>query len=375
MNIHHEINDNFRRLLVGLSDEKKRPAMNLIFSKFSERVAHDSKFYQNDEAVKQVAHDLYNRVDITDPFLKALVDIQCSPYSAFAYILTENFSDVILHGDGYVASNSKDTYKVTIPDYILGVYRLFLDTFVKTVIFLSNVKFDPSHAIVDTEVGVFRFNLVHESLTVKKVMPLMIIRKQTLPSDIISVNNEQYIQSLGCTQRQMDTINKYAVKGNFVLFGETGSGKTTLLRYMANYHLEDKRNLCTVEDTSELNIPVPIALLTNRTLRIKDLFTALLRENPSTIIIGETRTDEIVDILEAALTINVGTTIHANSFYRAIQRIIFMSMGRGINSQEIKDLINASVDCFIFMDGLKVREIWEHVDHAEPNIYNAYCLI
>lgn len=148
---------------------------------------------------------------------------------------------------------------------------------------------------------------------------------------------------------------------------------TTLLKYMGNYHLPEKRNIITIEDTAELNMPIPLALITNNHYKIKDLFKASLRQFPSHMIVGETRTDEIVDILESSLTISCLTTIHANSFERAIQRIIFMSMPRKIPSDTIKDLINASIDCFIFMEARKVKGMWEKKDdkHYE-NIYEAY---
>lgn len=154
--------------------------------------------------------------------------------------------------------------------------------------------------------------------------------------------------------------------------GDFNNHNTTLLKYMSMHDIENKPNLCIIEDTSELNIDVPISLLTNNHSKIKDLFKATLRENPSHIVIGETRTDEIVDILNAALTINVASTIHANSFNRAIQRIVFMAIDRRIKSEEILNLINAAIDCFIFMEKRKVKEIWVHKDKICKDVYEAY---
>lgn len=89
-------------------------------------------------------------------------------------------------------------------------------------------------------------------------------------------------------------------------------------------------------------------------------------------MIGETRTDEIIDILEAGLTISISTSIHANSFAKAIQRIIFMSMSRNIPVNEIENLISASVDCFIFMENRKLKELYIHKGDYKVDVYNAY---
>ena len=147
---------------------------------------------------------------------------------------------------------------------------------------------------------------------------------------------------------------------------------TTLLKYMGNYDLANKRNLCTIEDTPELNIDVPIKMITNNHYKIKDLFKATLRQNPSHLIVGETRTDEIVDILESSLTFSCLTSIHANSFERAVQRIVFMSMPRHIPPQTILDLINASVDCFIHMKDRKVEGMWIKKNKHVNDVFEAF---
>ena len=142
---------------------------------------------------------------------------------------------------------------------------------------------------------------------------------------------------------------------------------------MCNYKLEEKNNLATIEDTPELNVKVPLAELTSNHASIHDLFVNTLRQYPSHVIIGETRTSEIVDILEAALTINVGTTLHAADFRKAIQRMVFMSLERKISTESLLDLINAAVNCFILMENRKIKGMWVHTNEiGERDIYKAY---
>lgn len=365
------INKNFEMMLRGLNNPNKIKAVNFIMAKFKEALATDSKLYQNKQKIQKCIDELFSTINTTDKFLEALIKIEASgPYSIFAYILNEDFSDIMFHWGGYQVSNNAYVDKVFIDKELLPIYYIFLDHFIENIMFISSSKFDKANAILDGEVGIYRFNLVHSSLNVRE-KPSIVIRKNTMGTSFNM--DESYIDGVVSSERQKETIQKYALEGNVIVFGSTGSGKTTLLKYMGNYRLPEKRNIITIEDTAELNMPIPLALITNNHYKIKDLFKASLRQFPSHMIVGETRTDEIVDILESSLTISCLTTIHANSFERAIQRIVFMSMPRKIPSDTIKDLINASIDCFIFMEARKVKGMWEKKDdkHYE-DIYEAY---
>ena len=362
---------NFLAILNGLNDPNKLEAVNVILAKFREKSATDVQFYNKPESIKEVVDQLFDMMNTSDRYLEALIKIEAGgPYSVFAYILNEDFSDFIIYKNGMTLSNGKHVEKRVIPEALLAVYQLFMNHLIENIVFMSSKKFDTGNSIVDAEIGIFRFNLIHSSLPTSKFHCLA-VRKQTI-SRGFNMDPNLYLNDVCSSERQREVINRLALQGNTVIFGSVGSGKTTLMKYMGNYRLEEKRNLCTIEDTAELYIPVPIALVTNNHKSIKDLFIASLRQNPSHILIGETRTDEIVDILEAALTISVTTTIHANSFERAIQRVIFMSAERNILSQDMRDLINAAVDCFIYMADRKVQEVWVKKEHHEPDVFKAY---
>lgn len=363
------INQNFIKLLTGLNTPSKIDVVKVIMAKRDEKVSVDAKFFNNEQKKKALHDEICDVVKTADRFLEALIKLEsATAHGAFVYLLNEDYSDIMIHGSGYKLSDNLKIENHDIPAELLPIYRMFLDHFVDSIKFVEGKKFDVANADVDGEIDKLRFNMTHRSLT-KDGFDIISIRKQTV-KHFSQIND--YIDSIGASPNQIQCIRKYAERGNVIIFGEVGSGKTTLLNYMGNYKLSDKRNPCTIEDTNELNIDVPIALLTSAHYKIKDLFTKALRQNPSSIIVGETRTDEIIDILEAALTIDVATTIHANTFLRAIQRIVFMSMKRNIPTQMVLDLVNASVDCFIFMKNRKVYEIWEHKSGVHTNIYEAY---
>lgn len=364
------MNKDFFNLLNGLNSANKLDAVKRVMSMTKEQSALDPRFYFKKEKMKNLMDRLFDEIDASDPFLERLIRIEgASPYSIFTYVLNENYSDIMFYHNGFSLTDNVRDERFIIPEELLPLYSIFITHFIENIMFLSEKKFDTANCILDAEISSLRFNLIHKTLS-NNGFDVIIIRKQTVKKTIAL--GEEYISGVCNSPEQVNTIQKYAQKGNFIIFGEVGSGKTTLLKFMANYKIDEKRNLCIIEDTSELNVDVPISLITNHHRNIKGLFIAALRQNPSSIIIGETRTDEIVDILQAALTISVGTTIHANSFVRAIQRIIFMSIERKIPPQEVLDLTSAAIDCFIFMDKRRVKEVWERKEGIVQNIYEAY---
>lgn len=386
------MNKNFVNFLnIVASNRDLFEAVKTVLSTFEVKYGSNNKLYNNEPDQKkklaEVRNSLIDKLDISNAIVKTAIDIEtASPFSIFNYILSDDFSDIIFYHDGYKQSDHLGFKDHLIRDYIEDeeqlkrvkiVYRLYFNHFISNIqTSKGEARFDPSNAILDAEaMEKFRFNLIHGSLNGRREWPIIVVRKQTIQKEADDFKQmfDTYIHNVGASEEQIETIHKYAQQGNIVLFGETGSGKTTMLRYIGNYGLENKRNLITIEDTAELGLDVPLTFITNRSYTIKDLFTAALRQNPSHVLIGETRTSEIIDIMEAALVTSVSTTIHANSFNRAIQRIIFMSVkDRDLDTNEIENLINASIDCFIYMKDRKIEKMWRHKEGNIKDVYEAY---
>ena len=373
------MNKNFEIIINGLKNKSKRSDLKLILNRYEQGAATNKNFFENSHSLTSVKNSLMESVDITDPFIKNIIIIEAaSAYSIFKYILDDNYSDILIYHDGMDLQDNREFTKWKVPkdedgnidEDFYEVYNIFVQHFVKNITYLSEQKFDVANYKLDAEVQGMRFNMIHGANTISG-HPVIAIRKN-LSSGIFNLNSDDYINSIGASEEQIKLIQKYAIKGTYIIFGEVGSGKTTLLRYMANYKLDEKSNLATIEDTPELNVNVPLAEITSHHASIHSLFVNTLRQYPSHVIIGETRTDEIVDILESSLTINVGTTIHAADFRKAIQRIIFMSLKRNIPTNSLEDLINASVNCFILMDKRKIKGMWVHKEEIERDIYKAY---
>jgi pilus assembly protein CpaF len=137
---------------------------------------------------------------------------------------------------------------------------------------------------------------------------------------------------------------------NVVISGGTGSGKTTLLNCLSRYISADER-VITIEDAAELQLQQPhVVRLETRPPNVegkgevaqRDLVKNCLRMRPDRVIIGECRSGEALDMLQAMNTGHEGsmTTVHANTPRDALTRLeVMVAMAgfdipiRGIRSQ------------------------------------------
>lgn len=140
------------------------------------------------------------------------------------------------------------------------------------------------------------------------------------------------LESLGMSARDLKTLKGLVFRphGIILITGPTGSGKTTSL-YAGLSEINDKsRNILTVEDPIEYNLPgigqtqvnTKVDMTFARGLR------AILRQDPDVVMIGEIRDLETAEIaVQASLTGHlVLSTLHTNSAVGAITRLIDMGV-------------------------------------------------
>lgn len=118
---------------------------------------------------------------------------------------------------------------------------------------------------------------------------------------------------------------------NVLISGGTGSGKTTLLNAMSAF-IDGRERIVTIEDSAELQLQQEhVARLETRPPNLegrgeisqRDLVKNALRMRPDRIIIGEVRSGEAFDMLQAMNTGHDGsmTTVHANTPRDALGRV------------------------------------------------------
>jgi pilus assembly protein CpaF len=120
-------------------------------------------------------------------------------------------------------------------------------------------------------------------------------------------------------------------RSNVVVSGGAGAGKTTLLNALAA-HVPSGERVITIEDAAELRLPGEhVVRLEARpataeglgAVSIRDLVRAALRMRPDRIIVGEVRSGEALDMLQAMNTGHEGSlsTCHANGAGDALRRL------------------------------------------------------
>lgn len=191
---------------------------------------------------------------------------------------------------------------------------------------------------------------------VSLVGPVLTIRK--FGKTPITADN---LVSWGSVSARMLDFLEAAVKGklNIIVSGGTGSGKTTLLNVLSSYIPEDER-IITIEDSAEVQLKQkhvitlesrPANMEGSGRVSIRDLVVNALRMRPDRIIVGEVRSEETLDMLQAMNTGHDGslTTIHANSPRDSISRIETMVMmsGSELPSKAIRDQVASAINLIV----------------------------
>ena len=165
----------------------------------------------------------------------------------------------------------------------------------------------------------------------------------------------------GSMSSQMASFLEGAVRGrwNVIVSGGTGSGKTTLLNVLSSYIPEGER-IVTIEDAAELRLEQnhvvtlearPANIEGKGQIAIRDLVKNALRMRPDRVIVGEVRSGETLDMLQAMNTGHDGslTTVHANT-----PRDVMMA-GMELPAKAIREQISSAIDIIVhqsrFRDG------------------------
>ena len=181
---------------------------------------------------------------------------------------------------------------------------------------------------------------------------------------------QDLVERESLTQPMLDFL-KAAVgcRLNVIVSGGTGAGKTTLLNVLSSFIGHSER-VVTIEDAAELKLRQrhvvrletrPANIEGKGAVRQRELMVNALRMRPDRIIVGEVRSEEALDMLQAMNTGHDGslTTVHANSARDALYRLDTMVAMANLNiperavRQQIASAINLIVQISRQSDGTR----------------------
>ncbi len=196
-------------------------------------------------------------------------------------------------------------------------------------------------------------SLVGPVLTIRKFGKKPITAQQLLKFGSLTPNMLQFLEA--CVKGKL----------NIVVAGGTGSGKTTLLNVLSSYIPSDER-IVTIEDAAEVQLKQdhvitlearPANLEGKGAVTIRNLVKNALRMRPDRIIVGEVRSEETLDMLQAMNTGHDGslTTTHANSPRDTVSRLETMVLMSGMELplKAIRDQVSSAIDLIVQQSRLR----------------------
>jgi pilus assembly protein CpaF len=205
-----------------------------------------------------------------------------------------------------------------------------------------------------------RVNAIVEPLSL--VGPVITVRKfSTTPFTV-----DDLIRFGTATPEMFDFL-KVCIEARLNLFvsGGTGSGKTTTLNVLSSFIPDDER-IVTIEDAAELQLRQPhVVTLESRPpnlegegeITIRNLLKNAMHMRPDRVIVGECRSGEALDMLQAMTTGHDGSlsTGHANSpkdMLRRLETMVLMT-GYELPLRAIREQIASAVDLIVHTARLK----------------------
>ena len=343
LEMHRVLLDNLNLAAIDQASEKElREEISAIVAE----TLQDKGIVLNREDRQTLNQELYDEVKGLGPLESLLQD--------------ETVSDILVNGPHqiFVERNGK----LQVSDVVFKDERHLMRIIDKIVSAVGR-RVDESNPYVDARLADgSRFNAMVPPIAVDG--SLVSIRK--FKKDKLSIDD---LIQFGAFTEEMAVYLQAAVatRLNVIVSGGTGSGKTTTLNALSSF-IDDSERILTIEDTAELQLQQShVGRMESRPPNIegkgavtpRDCLKNALRMRPDRIIVGETRGEEVIDMLQAMNTGHDGsmTTIHANNPRDGISRMENMIAMSGVEMplkamrSQISSAVNLIVQASRLQDG------------------------
>jgi pilus assembly protein CpaF len=332
-------------------NEELKQKINFIITKHIE----EESLNMNNNQKKKIKEELLDEIIGFGPITGLLAD--------------SNVTEIMVNGPNHVYIERKGKLVLTDAKFKNDNHVLHV---IKKIVAPIGRRIDESSPMVDARLqNGSRVNAIIPPLAIDG--PSITIRK--FAEDPFKVED---LVNFGTLNSKMAELLKLCVEGrlNIIVSGGTGSGKTTTLNVLSSFIPDDER-IVTIEDAAELQLSQehvvrletrPANVEGRGEVTIRDLVKNSLRMRPDRIIVGEVRSGEALDMLQAMNTGHDGslTTGHANTPRDMLSRIETMVLMSGMNLpiKAIRDQVASAIDLIIqqsrLMDGSrKITHITE----------------
>jgi len=343
LQLHQELLDNLN--LSALENASEKDLRGEITSIASEALEEMSVVLTRDERT-HLYQELFDEVTGLGPIEPLLKD--------------ETVNDILINGPQQIFVERDGKLQLTSITFKDEKHLLrIIDKIVSAV----GRRVDESNPYVDARLADgSRFNAMVPPIAVDG--SLVSIRK--FKKDKLGIDD---LVSFGAFSEEMAAYLQAAVacRLNVIVSGGTGSGKTTTLNALSSF-IDNAERILTIEDTAELQLQqTHVGRMESRPPNVegkgevspRDCMKNALRMRPDRIIVGETRGEEVIDMLQAMNTGHDGsmTTIHSNSARDGVSRMENMIAMAGIEMplkavrSQISSAVNLIVQASRLQDG------------------------
>ncbi len=268
------------------------------------------------------------------------------------YLRDETVSEIMVNGANKVFVERAGRLE-PVNDIVLSneQIRILIDRIIAPL----GRRLDESHPIVNARLASGdRVNAVIPPLSLDG--PTLNIRKF-----LGRISHMDELVRKGSLPQWFAQVLSWCVRGrlNIAVVGSTGSGKTTLLNALS-CQIDQGERIITIEDAAELQFlthPHVVRLEAREAsaegvgaVTIRDLVINALRMRPDRIVVGEVRSAEAIDMLQAMNTGHDGslTTLHAGTAHEALNRLVMMCRyGTDLDPEILEEQVASALDLIV----------------------------